>query len=97
MYQGKNATNVFIPEEAWQLPMMQKAVINAIVLVNWQAILTVFKNYIWTTVGWENIEPHQIITKGTSLIKLNLVNEILFGEWIDTRLSPSSPVLEYFR
>ena len=32
VYQGKNATNDFIVEEAWMLPITQKAVVNAIML-----------------------------------------------------------------
>ena len=31
VYQGKNATNAHIVEEAWNLPTTQKAVVNAIV------------------------------------------------------------------
>jgi len=32
VYQGKNATNAHVVEEAWNLPTMQKTIMNVIVL-----------------------------------------------------------------
>jgi hypothetical protein len=115
VYQGKNSTNVFIAEEAHNLPTTQKAVVNAIVLsgianepdgmremymdnrysaptlfvllrekYNILACGTVQSNRKGWNVQIMNLPKSS--QRGTSLVKFDPINKVLFGQWNDNKV-----------
>ena len=115
VYQGKNATNAHIAEEAWTLPTTQKAVVNAIVssgistdpdgmreiymdnrysapelfvMLREKYQILAFGTVRSNRKGWDgsimNLSKRD--ERGSSLVKYDPVNRILFGQWNDNKV-----------
>ncbi len=115
VYQGKNQTNAFIAQEAWNLPTTQKAVVNAIIssdlandtdgyrelyMDNRYSSPSLFillrEKYGLLSCGtirsnrkgWnpELMNLKKSSPRGTSVLKYDPTNKILFGQWNDNKV-----------
>jgi hypothetical protein len=115
VYQGKNATNAFIAEEAHDLPTTQKAVVNAIVLSgianDTDGMREIYMDNRYSApslfvllrekysilacgtvrsnrTGWNSqiLNLPKSSQQGTSLMKFDPINKVLFGQWNDNKV-----------
>ncbi len=115
VYQGKNATNAHITQEAWHLPTTQKAVVNAVissginndpdgmrelymdnrytapelfVLLREKYQVLACGTIRSNRKGWDSniMNLKKSSPRGTSLVKYDPTNKILFGQWNDNKV-----------